>query len=355
MDAKRQPKLSWDWGTAYDLFVSLHVLHQPDKFGLRGLWAAGVRSRLPAAERQVLEEADKVMRVPLDWIHSLPHPKDSAAALWTLGQIPPAERLPALSFTYETPKPAASLLQEVAGRGSWNERDLEALRASLHAKWTPPRSKDLVTVLNWWCKPEEYGEMYLAGLKAYQQVFFTEEETRIRPALQKGLEVAREMAMELDLRTLLEKLSRGVTFESMPELTELVLAPSYWSTPLIVYEQVGERRMLLLYGARPVDVSLVPGEAVPDALLLALKALADPTRLRILRYLAGQPHTPTHLARRLRLRAPTVIHHLNALRLAGLVHLTLEVGGERRYAMRRESVAATFDILNDFLVEKDGE
>jgi DNA-binding transcriptional ArsR family regulator len=355
MEEKHQPKLSWDWGTAYDLFVSLHVLHQPEKFGLRGLWAAGVRSRLPTAERQVLEQADKVIQVPLHWIHSLPDPKDSAAALWTLGQISPADRLHALSVKYETPAPVAFLLQEVTRRGFWDEKDVEVLRASFHGKLAPPRSKDLATILNWWCSPEEHGEKYLAALQAYQQVFFTEEETRIRPAMQKGLEVAQEMAVELDLRALLEKLSRGVTFERLSEFAELVLAPSYWSTPLVVYEPIGERRMLLLYGARPVDVSLVPGEAVPEALLLALKALGDPTRLRILRYLAGQPHTPAQLARRLRLRAPTVIHHLNALRLAGLVHLTLEVGGERRYAMRRESVAATFGILNDFLEEKGEE
>ena len=32
--------LAWDWGTAYDLFMSLEVLHEPAKFGLRGAWAA---------------------------------------------------------------------------------------------------------------------------------------------------------------------------------------------------------------------------------------------------------------------------------------------------------------------------
>jgi hypothetical protein len=37
------PRLHWDYGTAYDLFVSLMVLHKPSKFGLRGAWAKGVR------------------------------------------------------------------------------------------------------------------------------------------------------------------------------------------------------------------------------------------------------------------------------------------------------------------------
>jgi DNA-binding transcriptional ArsR family regulator len=88
---------------------------------------------------------------------------------------------------------------------------------------------------------------------------------------------------------------------------------------------------------------------MPDALNKALKAMADPTRLRILRYLAEEPLTPSELSRRLRLRAPTVVHHLYALRIAGLVHLTLGKGVERRYAIRREGVSGTLAALDEFL------
>ena len=92
------PRLFWDAGTAYDLFVSLEVLHHPVEYGLRGAWAAGVRARLAAADRQILEQSHLLMQVPLHWIYSLPEPKDGAAVLWTLGRIPPAERLPALAL-----------------------------------------------------------------------------------------------------------------------------------------------------------------------------------------------------------------------------------------------------------------
>jgi DNA-binding transcriptional ArsR family regulator len=110
--------------------------------------------------------------------------------------------------------------------------------------------------------------------------------------------------------------------------------------------------MIMTYGARPATVSLVPGEEVPDGLLRALKAMADPTRLRIMQYLADEPLTPTQLARKLRLRAPTVIHHLRTLRMAGLVQLTLEEGGEKRYGIRREIPGATFASLDNFLSER---
>ena len=37
--------------------------------------------------------------------------------------------------------------------------------------------------------------------------------------------------------------------------------------------------LLLLFGARPADMSVIPGEIVPDALVRSLKALADPAGL----------------------------------------------------------------------------
>jgi DNA-binding transcriptional ArsR family regulator len=356
MGMNNAPQLTWDFGTAYDFFVSLEVLHQPERFGLRGSWAAGVRSRLPVPERKMLEEAVQLVHVPLRWIVQLPAPKDAPTALWALSRLPAGERLPALALSVETPPEAAATFRQVADRGAWDETHLETLRAAYHAKLPPPRTRSLATMLDWWSRPEEFGERYLTALQAYQQVFFAEEAVRLCPILEEAQQRARARAGELDLPALLEELSQGVRFATLAGVAELMLAPSYWVSPLVIFARVsgpaGAEKMAVLYGARPADVSLVPGEIVPDAMLRALKALADPTRLRILRYLATQPHTPAQLARRLRLRAPTVIHHLNALRLAGLVQLTLGNAGERRYALRAETIAATFTHLEEFLNEE---
>ena len=56
-------RLRWEIGTGYDLFISLLVLHRPEQHGLRASWAAGVRSRLPADERETLETAITLMYV----------------------------------------------------------------------------------------------------------------------------------------------------------------------------------------------------------------------------------------------------------------------------------------------------
>lgn len=352
--ATNRPKLTWELGTAYDLFISIQVLHEPDEYGLRASWAAGVRSRLPAAERKTLEESVLALGLPLYWIHRLPEPRDSATALGRLAQIPAEQRLS--HFTYFDPEiiDVYHFLESISARGSFEQQDLEAFRSLVQQKKKHALSVDEISqVLKWWSQPGESGEQYLKALQCYQEVFFAEEERRILPALREAQEKAQDLASRLPLPDLVEELSQGVRFTSLGELDELVLAPSFWSTPIVFFDNIPGNGMVMTYGARPATTSLVPGEEVPDGLLRSLKAMADPTRLRILQYLVEEPLTPTQLARKLRLRPPTVVHHLRTLRMAGLVQLTLEQGGEKRYGIRRDIPEVTFSNLEKFLSDKD--
>ncbi len=352
------PRLSWDIGTAYDLFISLDVLHEPSTYGVRGVWAAGMRSRLPAAEREFLEEViGLVIGVPLGWVYSLPAPKDGAVALHTLAHIAPAERLPRLTCDHPELTEPQRILMGVAQAGAWQEPDLGALREAIQREEVARRKafrrrlsrKDLTTLLDWWTRPVEFGERYLKALQAYYEVFFAEEERRIYPALQAALARGQEMAASLPVDELVVELSEGLSLANVPALDELILGPSYWGAPLVYFHSFGPDRMLMLFGARPAEASLIPGEVVPEALLRALKALSDPTRLKIVHYLAAESLTPTQLSHRLRLRAPTVVHHLQTLRVAGLVYVTIAEGKERSYALRTSSVIATCEALQHFL------
>jgi DNA-binding transcriptional ArsR family regulator len=342
-------EIRWECGTAYDFFISLHVLHHPAKYELRGAWAAGVRSRLPQAERETMEEAASFIFVPLAWICGLPQPKDSAAAIQALAELPAEARVGALTRQPVAAREMDDILQQVVARGAWQEQDLRALKACCGNRpaFSP---RDLSRMLDAWARPFEFGERYLRALQTYRDVFFAEEEKRIEPALKQALDQAQALAGQLPLPALLEELSQGVRYSDLPQTGELLLAPSFWATPLLVRGRLAPDRELLLFGARAPTASLVPGEVVPDALFRALKALADPTRLRILRYLSLESLTPSELAQRLRLRAPTVIHHLHTLRLAGLVYLCFEAG-DKRYAARSQAVAQTFTALTRFLKE----
>jgi DNA-binding transcriptional ArsR family regulator len=344
------PALQWDEGTAYDLFVSLYVLHRPATFGVRPSWAAGVRSRLPAQQRDFLEKVQSFLPVPLSWLYLLPaEDKTAAGALHTLVQLNAAERLPSLLFTADTPIEAINALQNITLRQTWTSAEQEVLRATLLRRGIFPRSNTLNNVCETWSDLTASGEQYLQALTTYYQVFFEEEENRLRPVLQSAMQQAQDLAARVELPWLLEELSHGVHFEQATGADQVILVPSFWSSPLVFYSRIPGNRLLVLFGARPEANDLTPGEALPEDLVDTMKAIADPTRLRILRYLSSGPQTPTELARKLRLRPPTVIHHLNALRLAELVEITLPNEGERGYNLRRETLNDALSLLIEFL------
>jgi DNA-binding transcriptional ArsR family regulator len=358
--ANASPTIEWDFGSAYELFASLHVLHHPDHFGLRPSWAAGVRSRIPPAERKFMEDMYPILGVPLQWIHDLPAPKDAISALWALKQVPPAQRMIQLQRLDEPAHEGATAeetarikqfhetLLRIAAEGAWTPEDAEFFVKIFKHKNEGVKREAIERALDWWSRPKEMGEIMFSALQAYYQAFFEEEEKRITPYLRAGLEHAQELASRLPLNELFLELSQGVQLGDEFTASKFVFAPAFWTTPLIFFEKLDADTQLIVFGTRPANVSAVPGETIPDGLVRSLKALADPTRLKILFYLSRESLTPSELARKLQLRAPTVIHHLNDLRLASMVELSME-HGEKRYAIRKQALGATFDHLSAFL------
>ncbi|HEX6270157.1 MAG TPA: helix-turn-helix domain-containing protein [Anaerolineales bacterium] len=357
--------IEWEFGTAYELFISLHVFHEPEYYGIRASWAAGVRSRIPAAERKLLEDIYPLTGAPLAWIHSLPAPKDSINALWALKQIPPSERMIKLQrldephehgSAEETDKhnQVRELLLRIAETGSWKPKDAELIMKVWGKKNAFRKKAALERALDWWSRPAELGEGFLSGLQHYYQAFFEEEEKRVAPVLKAGLEHAQELASGMTIDELFIELSQGVRLAEEYRAAKFIIGPAFWTTPLIFFEKLDPDTMLLMFGARPPEMSAIPGEALPEGLVRSLKALADPTRLKILFYLSRESLSPSELARRLHLRAPTVTHHLNELRLASLVELTVK-HDDKRYAVRMQALESTFGNLKSFLEHRPAQ
>jgi len=352
------PSIAWDFGTAYELFISLHVLHEPDQFGLRPSWAAGVRSRIPPAERKLLEDVYPILGLPLKWLQQLPEPKDAINALWALKQIPPAERMPTLqrlNEPYQSDEPAdmekhatfRSILTRVASEGKWTSADVDFFAKVFSQKRSIKRDA-IERCLDWWRHPEELGEGYLSALQSYYQAFFEEEEKRVEPILRAGLEKAQKMASTMSIEELFLELSQGLQLGGEFNTPKFILAPAFWTTPLVIFERIDKDTLFLFFGARPSSMSIVPGETVPDALIRSLKALADPTRLKILYYLSSESLTPSEIARKLKLRPPTVTHHLSELRLASLVEFSIN-HEDKRYTIRKQALESIFGNLQAFL------
>ena len=339
------PHIIWDKGSAYDFFVSLWIIHRPDDFGLRPSWAAGVRSRLPAPLRETLEQSQFFLYVPMLWIYTLPEPKDARSALDGLKALPPQDRLPAL--VNERDEAYLQFLLSLDGKQNLTLNIQEQIKQYRQPKQA---TKAIIrAIFNAWSDRAGFGEQFLDALEIYYKNFFAEEEARIIPAQINAVKEARTLADEKSLLAMLEHTSAGVRMDWASNLNTLIMAPSFWGAPFVFFDSFDEGKGIILFGARPKGAALVPGELVPEDLLNALKALADPTRLRILRYMEESPCTPSELAKYLRLRPPTVIHHLRILRLAGLVRVNVSTKSERRYAIRSEGIKMTLNNFKSFL------
>lgn len=90
-----------------------------------------------------------------------------------------------------------------------------------------------------------------------------------------------------------------------------------------------------------------------DALQRVGKALADPTRCRILACLLAGPHYPTALSDHLDLTKANVSNHLACLRGCGLVVATQE-GRRQRYELADARLAEALHDLADLAASLGG-
>ena len=349
MCASVHTKIQWDMGTAYDLFVSLRALHDPDTFGVRASWAAGVRSRLPTEHRQTLDLAVRQISPPLFFVQSLPAPKNAAAVIDALKNLPPSRVLETLSFPFQTPTAFKETLLSTRPGHKWTPAERQTLLEGALLSEHYTQSAYLDGLHETWSDREAFGAKLIKAFEAYIDNFFNEEEQRILPVLKKGLSHAQMRAGSLALPALLEELSNGVRIEKIDSYSKIVLAPSFWGSPYMFLEKLSADTLMVVFGARPDSMAIIPGDIVPDALIRSLKALSDSTRLRILRYLAQSPRTATELSRALRLRPPTVLHHLNQLRMAGMIQILLSEEGERQFSPRYDGFENTIDLLKQFV------
>src|ERR1700756_5424278 len=90
------------------------------------------------------------------------------------------------------------------------------------------------------------------------------------------------------------------------------------------------------------DIDLIRTSSIMDpatALLRFFKSLADESRLKIIGLLASTEHNVQDLAKLLKLKEPTVSHHLAFLREAGLVQMRTD-GNTHWYRLDFEALHA---------------
>lgn len=175
------------------------------------------------------------------------------------------------------------------------------------------------------------------------EVFHGGEDTAA--ALARDAEEKKALAASLPADRLVETATNGVTFKLQPEVSGVVLVPSAVVRPWVAITERGSLRIFVY----PVSAESL--NADPDApspwMVGFYKALADERRLRILNMLASGPASLSEVAERMGLAKSTVIHHIRALRTAGLVLIT--VGDEKEYSLRPQAIPEAGRLLQAYL------
>jgi DNA-binding transcriptional ArsR family regulator len=349
--------VEWDWGTAYDLLFSLHTIFRPKEHGVPAPWAAGVRKRLsPQSQRDlkafIYPAFGYMAYTPVHLVLEMDRPKDVEHFLEYMEAIPDEE------FSRRTLLPSLSdaTLVRVTGKALKGERisesEVDEFRRAIGRTRArnAPTGVEVRKLLADMADPATTKVRWINVMREYQAVFFAEEEKREKPVLERMQADAQAMASTTTVPNLIERLSNGFTISQDIDLRRLVLVPSIWLHPFVLRFDITEKELFIAWGAHPSGYKLVPGESVPEDALLVLRALGDPTRLRLLRLIASEPRSLQSLAHEVKLSLPTVSHHIRELRVAGLIRL--EVAGRGRdskYTVRWQSAKQAFQQLEQFV------
>lgn len=144
---------------------------------------------------------------------------------------------------------------------------------------------------------------------------------------------------------LIELATSGILVGDYLPISEVVLLPTLHLRPLNTY-CFYNRVLMIQY---PIDFPEKDGQP-PNVLLRLTSALADPERLRLLRFIAsvgpksleeirsGMPETGDKLA-----------HHLMMLRVAGLLRVHLELHNQEKYSLREDGASELQIFLESYI------
>jgi DNA-binding transcriptional ArsR family regulator len=354
--------LEWDCGTAYDFLLSVHAIFRPKAYGLPAPWAAGVRKRLSPQAQQHLKDFFSpsfalTTYLPIHLVLQMDPPKDVGPFLDYMEAIPDDEFSRRMNVSFWSDSAHARVMNRALAGEQMGDADVEDYRRTIGQSIVSntPSTAEVRRLFANIADPAATKQRWLAVMREYHSAYFAEEERREKPVLQRMLRQAQELSSTMSVPDLIERLSNGFTISEDIDLQRLVLVPSIWAHPYVVRLELTDSELLVVWGAHPTGYKLVPGESVPDEALFVLRALSDPTRLRLLRLIAAEPRSLQSLAQEVKLSLPTVSHHIRELRSSGLIRLEVAgKGRENKYTVRWPSAQRAFQQLEDFVLP-DGD
>lgn len=182
-------------------------------------------------------------------------------------------------------------------------------------------------------------------LRLWYEQYFRHVEHKILPLLIEDASEKKMLESKMDPISLIEYASGGVVFEDISDLKTIVLLPTVHNRPINTY-CFYKTMVIVQY---PVDVPLEDEDEPPMVLLRMTKALSDPTRLRLLRYVAHEPKSLWEMQSELNQSREMLMHHLMILRVAGLLRIHLRGEFNERFSIRPDGASELQMFLESYI------
>lgn len=191
--------------------------------------------------------------------------------------------------------------------------------------------------------PDEAKRALVELLSGWYEHVFPKIAPSFVPLAARDVSAKRELVRSVPPERVVERLAPGIQWTPGPDVDRVVLFPAYSPRPWVY---MGEYKRVKIF-CYPIDVDRE--ETAPDDpahLVRIYKALADESRLKLLRRLGTGPLTLSAAAQELGLAKSTTHHHLAILRQAGFV---LIHEGDDHYSLRRDLLPEPGALLDTYL------
>jgi DNA-binding transcriptional ArsR family regulator len=223
-------------------------------------------------------------------------------------------------------------------------------RAAVMALLERRQGEERRRAAQWLADPEGTRADLLTLLRQWHAVVFAADEARLTAVLARDMAAKERVRASEGIDGLLRAIGGTLQLVFGPGARRIVLAPAVDGRPVIfLLERPSHGLHLVIYPVADDSLEAPEPLAPPRALLRLHKALADETRLKMLRLVAQDELYATEIAERLGLAKATVSHHLVLLRAAGLVSVTGERKAERYIALNPPALDEGAAHLKRFL------
>lgn len=156
---------------------------------------------------------------------------------------------------------------------------------------------------------------YIKLMKTWDDVYFKSIDPHVLDVLRESMIKGEERIGTEDPVSLVNRISGGIYMEQYEELEQVIMIPTYHTSPLITSRKFKN----IAYIFYPVDMPESDRNVPSKKLLRITKALADENRLRIIKLVSEGPKTFTEILQHFDVSKSTVHHHVMLLRTAGLI------------------------------------